>query len=359
MKKTNLLIAAAALMVVGCAENTVLNETDEMPIGFTKVYVENVTKAIKTGAYTTQNFETEGNTFGVFGYKQTSTQTDAQIFSDQKVEYKSGLSTDNGYNGTTDWAYSPIKYWDKSATAYNFYAYAPHSGDFTGTVALSSQSATAFSISGFKQATTQSAMVDLMTDLSSKTSVTGNSIGTNDVAFTFNHILSNINLKMALSSSLKADETSNPVTVVSVSIGAVKMDGSYAYASSAYAWSLAASPTTATFAATQTDGNVFASKALKASNVEYTNVPGLTDLLFVPQAVDAGYKITIKYKIGTEVFDKEILLSEFKNGNDALATWAPGYKYTYQLIIGPNPILFDLAGVSDWSDGGTYTYTIE
>lgn len=358
MKKSILFLAATALVMTGCSKTETLNPTDEYPIGFTKVYIEKGTKTITTGAYITANFEKVGNTFGVFGYKTTSKQTDAQIFNNQKVEYKSGLSTSAGYESTTDWAYTPIKYWDKTATVYNFYAYAPHDGDFTGTAALSSQSANAFSISGFEQANTQTAMIDLMADLSSKASVTAN-IGTNDVAFTFNHILSNIKLAMAVSPSLKTDENDNPVRVESVSIGAVKLDGNYGYATNKYAWTIKNGSRTATFNATQESSNVFASKALKASDVEFTDVPGLTDLLFVPQDVDAAYKITIKYFIGTEQFDKEILLSSFKKENASLATWAPGYKYTYRLIIGPNPILFDVTTVEDWADGGTYTYTIE
>jgi len=359
MKKSLLIAAASAIILAGCAESDTFKPIEEIPIGFTKVHIENVTKAITPGAYTTENFEAEGNTFGVFGYKNTKTQTSALIFNNQKVEYQSGLSTANGYNATTDWAYTPIKYWDKSATSYNFYAYAPHDGDFTGTVALSSNSQNAFTITGFEQANTQDNMIDLMTDLTSKQSVTGSNIGQNDVAFTFGHILSNINLVMAVSQSLKADETDNPVRVESVKIGTIKLDGDYAYATNAYSWTLKTGSRTAEFNATQTSGNVFASKALKASNDGFTNVPALTDLLFVPQNVDAGYKITIKYFIGNEQFDKEILLSEFKNGNNTLATWAPGNKYTYQLIIGPNPILFDITGVSDWANGGTYTYTIE
>ena len=358
MKK--LLLLAAVTTIVACSKNETFNEPNEVPIGFTKVYVENSTKAIATGAYTTANFEKVGNTFGVFGYKQTSTQTDAQIFTNQKVEYKSGLSSAAGYDATgNDWTYSPIKYWDKQATAYNFYAYAPHDGDFTGTAALASQSENAFTISGFQQAHTQSAMIDLLADLTSKKSVTGTSIGTNDVAFVFKHILSNINIEMALSSTLKADETDNPVTIVSVKIGNIKMDGGYAYASSAYAWTLAQSSTTAEFSATPSTNAFFEAKALKSSEVEFTPAPGLTDLLFVPQAVDAGYKITLQYNIGSERFDKEILLSEFKKNNASLATWAPGNKYTYRIIIGPNPILFDISEVSDWADGGTYTYTVE
>ena len=375
MKKSLIIIAAAAL-VVGCASNDVKKDVAPTPIGFTKVYIENGTKAFQTGAYTTANFETEGNTFAVYGFKTTATQTDARVFDNKTVTYTSGLTvSQNGYEATTDWAYSPLVYWDNTATEYTFYAYAPDDSKFTGTAAFTTDDdPTTFSISGFQQATTQSAMIDLMTDMTSKggtNKVTGNSIGTNDVAFTFGHILSNINLEMALSAALKADYSANPVTVLGVSLGAIKMNGSYAYATDAYAWTLAtgANQATATFAGTLSGTSpnqyVFDSNALKAvsndaqDNYGFTAVPAMTDLLFVPQAVDAGYAITVQYKIGSELFDKTIALSEFKNNNVSLATWASGYKYTYRLVIGPTPILFDMESVSGWADGGTYTYTIQ
>lgn len=365
MKKT-LLFIAAAIIITSCAKNDVLNETKEMPIGFTKVYIENGTKAFTTGAYTTDNFETEGNTFAVFGFKTTATQTNARVFNEKIVTYQSGLTTStNGYESTTDWAYSPLVYWDKTASEYNFYAYAPDDSKFTGEATFTTDNnPESFSITGFKQATTQPAMIDLMTDLTSKggtNKVKENAIGTNDVAFTFGHILSNINVQMAVSPALKADNTNNPVTVVSLTLGAIKMDGSYAYSTSAFVWTLAATPTTATFAGTQTGSPavVFASDALNAQPT-FTEVPAMTDLLFVPQTVDAAYAFTLQYKIGNELFDKTILLSEFKNTSNAgLATWAPGYKYTYNIVIGPDPILFDIKSVSGWTDGGTYTYTIQ
>lgn len=366
--KKSLYILAAAAIVAGCASNDLRNDVvKDAPIGFTKVYVEKNTRAFTTGAYTTANFETEGNTFAVYGFKTTASQTNARVFDGKVVTYQSGLTVStNGYGATTDWAYSPLVYWDKTATEYNFYAYAPDASKFTGTVAFSTDNdPTSFSISGFNQATSQPAMIDLMTDLTSKSGtnkVTGTAIGDNDVAFTFGHILSNINVQMAVSPALKADKTNNPVSVVSISLGVIKMDGSYAYASasSSFAWTLPATPNTASFAGTQTSGYVFASGALKASDVSFTAVPAMTDLLFVPQAVDAAYKFTIRYKIGEEIFDKTIALSEFKNTSDAsLATWAPGYRYTYNIVIGPDPILFDVKTVSDWTNGGTYTYTIQ
>jgi hypothetical protein len=354
MKKSFLLLIAAALLAA-CSSNEMTVELKEKPIGFSRVYIDKSTKAIRKGPYTTDNFGYVGNTFGVIGYKTTATQTNAKVFNDVKVEYQTGLSAPFA---ATDWAYSPLVYWDKTATQYSFFAYAPHSGDFTGTVALGGNDATTFSITGFKQATTVADQIDLMTDLTNQNNVTAN-IGNNDVKFTFGHILSNINVTMAVSAALKADETDNPVSVETVTLGTITMDGSYAYDSgaSAYKWTLStSSPTTQLFSATQSSGNVFASKALTATPAA---VPGLTGMLMIPQAVNANYEIYVKYKINTEVFERTIKLSDFKKSGTSLGTWDPGYKYTYNIVIGPTPILFDIIGVSDWGDGGVYTYTIE
>jgi len=356
MKKSFLLLIAAALLAA-CSSNEMTVELKEKPIGFSRVYIDKSTKAIRKGPYTTDNFGYVGNTFGVIGYKTTATQTNAKVFNDVKVEYQTDLDA-SIYGADTDWAYSPLVYWDKTATKYSFFAYAPHSGDFTGTVALGGNDATTFSITGFKQATTVADQIDLMTDLTNQNNVTAN-IGTNDVKFTFGHILSNINVTMAVSAALKADETDNPVSVETVTLGTITMDGSYAYDSgaSAYKWTLStSSPTTQLFSATQSSGNVFASKALTATPAA---VPGLTGMLMIPQAVNANYEIYVKYKINTEVFERTIKLSDFKKSGTSLGTWDPGYKYTYNIVIGPTPILFDIIGVSDWGDGGVYTYTIE
>ena len=297
MKKSFLLLIAAALLAA-CSSNEMLVETEDVPIGFSRVYIDKSTKAITPGPYTTANFETVGNTFGVIGYKTTATQTNAKVFNDVKVEYQTDLDA-SIYGADTDWAYSPLVYWDKTATKYSFFAYAPHSGDFTGTVALGSNDATTFSITGFKQATTVANQIDLMTDLTNQNNVTAN-IGTNDVKFTFGHILSNINVTMAVSAALKADETDNPVSVETVTLGTITMDGSYAWNTDAYKWTLStSSPTTQLFSATQSSGNVFASKALTATPA---TVPGLTGMLMIPQAVNANYEIYVKYKINTEVF---------------------------------------------------------
>ncbi|OPZ48587.1 MAG: hypothetical protein BWY95_00712 [Bacteroidetes bacterium ADurb.BinA104] len=358
MKKSFLLLIAAALLAA-CSSNEMAVELKEKPIGFSRVYIDKSTKAIRKGPYTTDNFEYVGNTFGVFGYKTTETQMNAQVFNNVKVEYKNGLSSPP-YEGTTDWAYSPLVYWDKTASNYKFFAYAPHSGDFTNTgVTFDINNANSFKINDFEQALTVNDQIDLMTDLTNQNNVTGANIGDNDVKFTFGHILSNINVTMAVSSALKADETDNPVSVVEVTLGTIKMKGSYAYNtdSTKYKWALAEPSTTKTFSATQSSGNVFASKALTATPAE---VPGLTGMLMIPQKDVGTYQIYVKYKIKDEVFERTIALSAFKKDvTKILAAWEPGYQYTYNIVIGPTPILFDMNTVSGWAPGGIYTYTVE
>lgn len=400
MKKSVFIIAATAL-VVGCAQTDSFRDVNDQEslIAFSKTYIEKGTKAFQYGAYDMSNFETAGNTFAVFGYKTVSSTT-TKVFGERTGETQGVVVTFG-----TDWSYSPLRYWDKTASTYDFYAYAPSSDKFTGTVALASNSSKAFSITGFEQSNSQSTMIDLMTDLTSKNGVsqsTTKKIGENDVEFVFNHILSNINIKMAISADLKSDETDNPVSVQSISIGAIKLDGTYDDPDdddsdndgndAPYAWTIKNGSRTHSFLATEkSSGTVFAAGDLKAATNEkiggaklvdpndYTNgdqdeqyiadlaakvgltsVNGLTNLLFIPQTVENDYVITINYKINDEPFEYTIKLTDFKNSSEAsLSSWVSGYLYNYVLIIGPTPILFDVSDISEWTSGGTYEYIIK
>lgn len=376
MKKV-LLIFTAVTVFVACSKTDKLNDNNVEPqaIGFSKVYIEKNTKAYNT----VSDLEKANNTFGVYGYKTTASAGEQKIFGERQGE-DAGVKVTFGSGENADWTYTPTRYWDKVASSYSFYAYLPHEDQISSNVTnvRFDDSTKKLSINGFKQTTSQATMIDLMTDLTSKVDMT-TGIGQNDVEFTFKHILSNINIRMAISADLKADETANPVTVNSVTIGAIKMDGSYAYNTSDYVWSLTNPQTTAatTFNAEQTDNNkVFDARVLKAIDDQLTGggtlsadkvdaqasaVPALTDLLFIPQTVIDDYVINVEYLIDTQKYNKTIKLKDFLKTTDdtALSTWEPGHKYTYVLVIGPTPILFDVAGITGWTDGGTYLYTID
>ena len=347
MKKL-LLLAASVAIFAACSEKEQLNETTEIPIDFTRSYIENVTKA----PYTSNNFATTGNTMGVFGWKKNGS-VYTQVFNDQSVNYNQ--------TKTNDWGYTPKKYWDSSADNYIFYAYAPHSAAFTGTVtAPTYSSANSFAITGFTQSTTVANQIDLLVDLTSQTNNQANTSTASTkpkVSFTFNHILTQVNIVMGVSASLKADNQDNPVAVQSVVLNDVKIQGTYSYSNSAWGWSAQASPTDFE-AKTKTVENktvVFQSDELGTTAKD---VPDLVELLLIPGSV-TGYSITVNYTIGTEAFEKTISLRDIKNGKNSLTTWAVGYNYIYALTIGPDPIEFDTPSIGDWGTGGTYSYTIE
>jgi hypothetical protein len=370
MKRTMFFLATAAIFV-GCSQTDVFNEVPEAPIGFTKAYVEKNTRAAFNS---TSDFEFNGSTFGVFGFRTKNSNTE-KVFGERSGE-TNGVEVTCTNNGTdpATWGYTTTRYWDRNATSYSFYAYAPFVDDWgTGNSGASvtipsSNDPTGFKISAFTQASTPANMIDLLKDFTSQS--TNNSF-TNTVDFDFVHILSSINLKMAVGASLKADATNNPVTVVSVSINGIQMNSNeYKFTTGnpgSWGWTMNATPSTANFNATQKTVNqgqaneanvVFGSNELAAD--AYSTVPGLSDLLFIPQVVPDSYTITVQYKIGEIVYDAVIKLNDFEdNSQNALTTWVPGYRYTYQLIIGPDPIVFGVVDNSlGWTDA-TYTYTIE
>lgn len=377
MKKQLLFLAAVAALAA-CSKTDNFKETAEAPIDFSDVYIEKATKAPFTDVESLK-----ASSFGVFGSKTKQDNTVDKVFGKSTAEQNGGAQV--SWNTTSSkWTYSPIRYWDKGASSYHFYAYAPYNSVTTGenrllgSVTWSETTANSFKIEGFKQNTTVANMVDILTDLENQANNTSKQ---NTVNFSFKHILSNINFLMAVSPDLKADENDNPVSVNSITVGAVKMDGSYAYVTDAYKWTLAASPTTHTFQATQENSKVFAQRVLKAMKNTTGNtlseeqisstptaVPGLENLLFVPQALPTTtgteYVVEIEYMIGTETSNRTIKLNEFfkLDNNDQkvyASAWESGVKYNYILVIGPTPIEFDVTTISDWAQTDTYEYVIE
>lgn len=118
MKKSYLMIAAAAALFVACAGNDVVNEVvdEEIAIGFEGKYVNKETRAEITQSWFSN---AEENHFGVYGYKGTF-----QLFNKEDVHWD---------NTNSDWVHSTVRFWDKGATNYNFYAYAPYAATHTFT----------------------------------------------------------------------------------------------------------------------------------------------------------------------------------------------------------------------------------
>ncbi len=116
MKKNYFMLAAATMMLAACAETDLVNEiaVEETPqaIGF-ETFAQKATR---------EDGETElsahHSSFYVWGYKMVPSIVTA--FDKVTVTYN-----ENSTQQDTKWEYAPLRYWDKTATSYEFYAATP------------------------------------------------------------------------------------------------------------------------------------------------------------------------------------------------------------------------------------------
>lgn len=126
MKKNYVMLAFATLMMASCANNDLLedvvNEEAPKAIGF-----ETFSNKISRQVSTPTALNSYHDAFGVWAYK-TVDEDETLVMENYKVGYTA--TTVDG-NTTYSWEYKNVsdqslKYWDKQATNYSFYAYAPY-----------------------------------------------------------------------------------------------------------------------------------------------------------------------------------------------------------------------------------------
>ena len=198
MKKSYLMIAAAAALFAACAENDTIKEVNEdVAIGFDGKYVNKATRAEINEAW----FQTSGKHFGVYGYKGAT----FQLFNNEDVSW----------NGT-DWVHTTVRFWDKNATDYNFYAHAPLAATHTFT----DKKYTFTSIPVITEINTGDPDIVVATPITamgygSCTQTSADGHGEGHVEFDFNHILSKLAFKV---------KTSVPATSAEITVTEVKLD---------------------------------------------------------------------------------------------------------------------------------------
>jgi hypothetical protein len=221
MKKSILFLATAALFAA-CTNDSVRENIadDQVEIGFS-TYIQKpvASKADNSNAETLKNLEAYHQNFVVNGFK-TVANAETQVFTDQLVTY-------NSADDKKVWEYSPVSYWDKSASKYSFYAAAPKTASWGFDEDGKYYTISDFTVSGSSLDlatldTPDAAAVfgteDLMiaTDIDNHTAFT-----TEAVNFTFNHILSRFNI--AISTSI----TDGTVTLKSLTVNGMNNKGSF------------------------------------------------------------------------------------------------------------------------------------
>lgn len=223
MKKSVLFLATAAIFAA-CTNDSVRENIaeDQVEIGFS-TYIQKpvASKADNSTADNLNDLEAYHKNFVVNGFKTVATK-ETQVFANQLVTY-----------ADSKWGYSPVSYWDKSASKYSFYAAAPQTASWTFN---NNTKGKYYSISGFTlignslaltanvdfsaSASFSGVDTDLMiaTDIDNHTDFTETAVN-----FTFNHILSRLNISIAKASDLSAAT----VTLQSLTINKMKNVGDF------------------------------------------------------------------------------------------------------------------------------------
>ena len=339
MKKDFLLIAAAATMLTACVNLDTLNDVDdyEAPgaIGFS-TFTSNQTKAENSSATEVDPLETYNTTFKVWGSKFIG-ETENRVFG---IDNAGEIVSNDG----SKWTYSPLRFWDKSATSYSFYAAAPSGKSWVWNNATKKLSLVDFEITGYNSVTgTPATEVDddkVLTenldteDLMISTDLTGYHTYTSDkVNLQFNHILSRLNIGVRKATVLDAFD----VKLNSIKVFNMKSNGTFnealASGTDLSNGTIARWATAPTTQSTFTSGVKYepnsALEITSTATTESTNYQYVYEGLVIPQAV--AYKQTVEVPTYAAA-DAEAQTGMFKlDGSNATTTSDPYIVIDYEI----------------------------
>lgn len=359
MKKSILLIAAVAMALSACSDNEKINGSDEMEIGFNNALIGKQTR--NAGEMTTATLATDGNTMEVWGWK-TYNGTETQVFNAQEVVYN-----EDSEQSTTNWEYTPIKYWDKAASKYAFYAVAPNSTQWdisaAKKISLTLTSTELVQILEDKNGASAVASGDAEAiDYLVATKVEGApvTLAANDVAFAFNHILSKF--EVFVKTAEEFDKTTYPnIELTKLSVQLEGMLPNYDQG---------------TEGIVSASGDAWSGTAMEAKSITCFDADGtkITDLKLTKTAQSLAkylvaptkkgdsfkdkYTVSVEYTINYSASERE----KFVSNDNKLANLTKFEQDTYNTLtvtVGPTAIYFDVESVGGWSNGEDATIKVE
>lgn len=387
MKKSYLMtIAAAVALFAACSSNdTIKYEYDlfdaqqKNSIGFA-AYSSKTTKADDANSTSLQDFY---GTFDVYGWKTVNSDS-SSVFNhvpvgyfgtdtSGPVVYQTGKPSDEwGAPFTAGWYYQNVRYWDRTATAYQFFAIAPYE-------AVPAPALTVAAGADNINIGSSSAKYDISTEknlaiVSSKPIAEKKYFGFNKdymlaeksttqnvkVTFNFHHILTKFNVKITKQDTYTGSQA---LVVKDIKIANLAKNGYFVYSSNMTTNGWTTSDTCSL--------QVTEDCSLNDQTPNYSGCYWIQTLIF-PQTItcaktevqsnDTGLNqyLYVKYSIGSEVFEAYYDLAYvFKNTLSTGGTYsfAQGSEYTLNLKIGPEPIIFD-AQVTAWDIVADVEYSV-
>ena len=353
MKKSYLMIVAVAALISACAGTDTVKEIDtqDVAIDFAHGYIGKPTKAELTNAW----FTTTNNNFGVYGFKGSQA-----IYTNEEVTW----------NGS-DWEHSTVRFWDKAATNYEFYAYAPYAQAATFTdKKFGFTSIVAKPIVDIETANADLAIATPLTNISYDkcTKKTEAGHGTGHVEFIFNHVLSKLSFMIKTSLNVVADGSGD---VRELKVNAISLDFPTATSAS---WTqdaaTAVDGTTAFVGYTAKDGiNTSTNKEIPANYETVVLTGATTDVTDTAEPIGKTFIVAPVNSTDTEhIFGIKVDYTIKYNDNLVETTTAYGvigggdgttgtqYKpdqntnYCITLNINPEAIEFCVDKINNWDD---------
>lgn len=237
MKKNYFMLAAATMMLAACAETDLVNEVNvestPQAIGF-ETFANKATRAENSSAAYSWKLEEHHSSFRVWGGKKLNDGTLIPVY--PTTTLGTGTVTHDG----TNWHANPIKYWDKAAERYVFFAAAPAEADWVADVETANDFSTGYvTLSNFELKGTNLSVekatsapvhnwkgeddVDLLISentLVERTHYTTS--GNTNVHLNFSHILSRLNVIVCKHADVVGD-----VAVTELVVDKLKNKGSF------------------------------------------------------------------------------------------------------------------------------------
>lgn len=250
MKKSYLLIAAAATMFAACADNEEIKQISSQgpAIGFTTYYQKATRAAENSGESYNWDLSNHHSNFKVWGYKNT---TATAVFNGEQVRWDKTLNP-------AAWTYTNNRYWDKVADDYYFYACAPYTDTpfkFNGVNSVATQPDGYFTIetaytkagenvSAYAKSTNpkvaSAVMVESWTEAGAETDVDimiaepkhmakgTNLVYDDPVQLNFIHVLSRLNITVKTVDGFDPEDSDDDIIVVdNITIGNMKKSGTF------------------------------------------------------------------------------------------------------------------------------------
>lgn len=378
------MIAVAAMVMAACTENEMQKEVlNEQAIEF-NTFAQKATRAENSNQSYSWALEAHHKAFNVFGYKNTSA---TAVFDNETV-------TNNG----TAWAYAGTRYWDKAATKYCFYAYAPAAAKdkftFNGVSGKDSQDKGYFTIASFAvtgkniaPASGEATITDSFASgdpdqdimIADKCELEGTTLTAyNKVGLNFIHLLSRLNIAVKKADNFNAsdDASGDYITLNQIVVG--HMNNSGAFDESKASGDALASGSAERWDASgdkDFDYDELDTKLTKTYNyfVETLVMPQIAEIetidldgtQIVTNKVETEPWIKVKYTITSgetgksEMFEAYYnLATAFNKKNSETLAFNEGWQNTLKITISPAVIEFD-GLVAPWADGENGDLTVK